>query len=113
MKQEQLQRRLAAARGDSPAELVLKNARIVNVFSGEIQQGDVAVCDGVIVGVGSYEGRREVELDGRYVCPGLIDGHIHIESSMLCPPEFARAVLPHGTTAVITDPHEISNVAVT
>ncbi|MGN0707935.1 MAG: adenine deaminase [Faecalibacterium sp.] len=111
MEREQLQRRLAAARGDCPAELVLKNARIVNVFSGEIQQGDVAVCDGVIVGVGSYTGQREVDLDGRYVCPGLIDGHIHIESSMLCPPAFARAVLPHGTTAVITDPHEIANVS--
>ena len=111
MEREKLQRRLAAARGDCPAELVLKNARIVNVFSGEVQQGDVAVCDGVIVGVGSYAGQREVELDGRYVCPGLIDGHIHIESSMLCPPAFAQAVLPHGTTAVITDPHEIANVA--
>ena len=111
MEREQLQRRLAAARGDCPAELVLKNARIVNVFSGEVQQGDVAVCDGVIVGVGSYTGLQEVELDRRYVCPGLIDGHIHIESSMLCPSEFARAVLPHGTTAVITDPHEIANVA--
>ena len=111
MKREQLERRLAAARGDSPAELVLKNARIVNVFSGEVQQGDVAVFDGVIVGVGRYTGVQEVELDGRYVCPGLIDGHIHIESSMLCPAAFARAVLPHGTTAVITDPHEIANVA--
>lgn len=111
MKQEQLQRRLAVARGDRPAELVLKNARIVNVFSGEVQPGDVAICDGVIVGVGSYQGQREISLDGRYVCPGLIDGHIHIESSMLCPSAFAQAVLPHGTTAVITDPHEIANVA--
>ena len=72
MKREQLERRLAAARGDSQAELVLKNARIVNVFSGEVQQGDVAVFDGVIVGVGRYTGVQEVELDGRYVCPGLI-----------------------------------------
>ena len=111
MKREQLQRRLSAARGDCLAELVLKNAQIINVFSGEVQRGDVAVCDGVIVGVGSYTGQREVELDGKYVCPGLIDGHIHIESSMLCPSAFARAVLPHGTTAVVTDPHEVSNVA--
>lgn len=111
MNVNQLQRRLAAASGEQPADLVLKNARIVNVFSGEIQAGDIAICDGVIVGIGSYRGRREEELGGRYVCPGLIDGHIHIESAMLCPPAFARAVLPHGTTAVVTDPHEIANVA--
>jgi len=90
---------------------VLKNARVVNVFTEEIERGDVAIEDGCIVGVGSYRGRTEVELGNAYVCPGLIDGHIHLESSMIAPPEFERAVLPHGTTAVAADPHEIANVA--
>lgn len=81
------------------------------MFTEEIERGDVAIEDGCIVGVGSYRGRTEVELGNAYVCPGLIDGHIHLESSMIAPPEFERAVLPHGTTAVAADPHEIANVA--
>lgn len=102
---------LAAAKGDQRADLVLKNAKIVNVFTNEIEAGDIAIQAGMIVGIGRYDGKTEVDLQGQYVCPGLIDGHIHIESSMLCGPAFEQAVLPHGTTAVITDPHEISNVA--
>ena len=111
MQSDELKRRISAGRGDALADLVLKNARIVNVFIDEIDTADIAISGNLIVGVGTYHGRKEVDLHGKYVCPGLIDGHIHIESSMLCGPAFEQAVLPHGTTAVITDPHEISNVA--
>ena len=111
MRTEALSSRIAAARGEAPADLVLKNARVVNVFSNEVETADVAIQDGVIVGVGRYSGREERDLAGKYLCPGFIDGHIHIESSMLCGPAFEQAVLPHGTTAVVTDPHEIANVA--
>ena len=111
MKEETLRMQINAARGTEPADLVLKNASVVNVFTNDVEQGDVAIHNGQIVGVGSYSGKTEVDLQGRYVCPGLIDGHIHIESSMLCGPAFEQAVLPHGTVAVVTDPHEISNAA--
>ena len=111
MQAEILKQQISAAKGEVDAELVLKHAKVVNVFTNEIEEADVAIHRGKIVGVGEYSGQTEVELDGKYVCPGLIDGHIHIESSMLCGPAFEQAVLPHGTTAVITDPHEISNVA--
>ena len=111
MQTKMLKQQIAAARGDIPADLVLKNARIVNVFTHEIEAGDVAIQGDRIVGVGRYSGVTERDLQGQYLCPGLIDGHIHIESSMLCGPAFEQAVLPHGTTTVITDPHEITNVA--
>ena len=111
MRSDELKRRISAGRGDALADLVLKNARIINVFTDEIDTADIAISGNSIVGVGAYHGRKEVDLHGKYVCPGLIDGHIHIESSMLCGPAFEQAVLPHGTTAVVTDPHEISNVA--
>ena len=111
MQPDALKQRIAAGRGDVCADLVLKNARVINVFTNEIETADIAVSGNYIVGVGEYQGRKEVDLHGRYICPGLMDGHIHIESSMLCGPAFEQAVLPHGTTAVITDPHEISNVA--
>ena len=111
MQAETLKQQISAAKGEVDAELVLKHAKVVNVFTNEIEEADVAIHRGKIVGVGEYSGQTEVELDGKYVCPGLIDGHIHIESSMLCGPAFEQAVLPHGTSAVITDPHEISNVA--
>ena len=90
---------------------MLKNAQIVNVFTETVEEGDIAIENGMIVGIGVYEGEEERDLNGMYVCPGFIDGHIHLESSMVSPKEFERAVLPHGTTAVITDPHEIANVA--
>ncbi len=108
----ELSRFLSVARGDEPAELVLKNGRVVNVFTSEIIEAEIAIADGTIVGVGSgITGRQELDLRGRYVCPGLIDAHVHIESSMVTPYQFARAVVPHGTTTVVCDPHEIANVA--
>ena len=104
------QRIIAAAAGREKADLVLKNADYVNVFSGEISHGDIAVAEGLIVGMGSYSGIEEVDMTGKIVCPGFLDAHIHLESSLVSPREFARAVLPHGTTTVIADPHEITNV---
>lgn len=106
-----LKSQIDAASGKKKAEFVLKNASIVNVFTESIEHGDIAIDGGRIVGIGTYEGETEQDLDNAYVCPGLIDGHVHLESSMVSPVEFERAVLPHGTTAVITDPHEIANVA--
>ncbi|MBR3469141.1 MAG: adenine deaminase [Lachnospiraceae bacterium] len=128
---------ISVARGEQKADLVLKGGRIFNVFTGELEEGDLAICDGRIAGIerrddlatgtgcgedlttgkvcnanmGHYEGFTELDVSGKILCPGLMDGHIHVESSMLSPVEFAKAVLPHGTTAVITDPHEIANVA--
>lgn len=103
-------RLIEVAAGRCPAELVLKNAAYVNVFSNAICHGDIAVTEGVIAGVGSYSGETEVDVSGKLVLPGLIDAHIHLESALVAPVEFARAVLPHGTTTVVTDPHEIANV---
>ena len=103
--------RLAAARGDVAADLVLRNGQLVNVISGEIYPTDIVIHDRHVVALGQgYSGAREVDLAGKYVTPGLIDAHVHIESSLVTPPEFARAVLPHGVTTVVTDPHEIANV---
>lgn len=106
-----LREQVAAATGSKKAELVLKNAQIVNVFTQSVETGDIAIEGGYIVGIGNYEGITEKDLGGAYMCPGFLDGHIHIESSMTSPGEFERAVVPHGTIAVITDPHEIANVA--
>ncbi len=92
------------------AALVIKNAKIVNVFTEEIIEGDVAIRDGIIIGVGSYTGRAEIDAKGGYLCPGLIDGHVHIESSMAHPSRFANVILEKGTTSIIADPHEIANV---
>jgi adenine deaminase len=106
-----LKERIRAARGEIAADLVLKRGRVINVFSGEICERDVAVHRGFIVGVGQgYRGNQEVELQGGYVSPGLIDGHIHIESSMLLPSRLAASLVVHGTTAIVSDPHEIANV---
>lgn len=103
---------LAVARGDAPADLVLRNGRVINVFSGEIEGADVAIYNGFIVGVGpGYGAKNEVDLRGAYLSPGLIDAHVHIESSLCIPAHFAQAVAPHGVTAAVTDPHEIANVA--
>ena len=104
------QRIIDVAAGRKKADLVLKNATYVDVFSGELAQDDIAVCEGLIVGLGTYEGVVEADMTGKVVCPGFIDAHIHLESSLVSPVEFARAVLPHGTTTVITDTHEITNV---
>lgn len=104
------QQKLSIARGEQPAERLFKNARVVNVFSGEIHKTNVAVEDGRVVGFGDYKAKRVIDLRGAYLAPGLIDGHFHVESSMLTAPEFARAVVPHGTSAVVIDPHEYANV---
>lgn len=101
---------IEVASGRCPADLVLKNASFVNVFSNEISHGDIAVADGLVVGIGEYNGIQEVDVTGKIVLPGFMDAHIHLESAMVAPSEFVKAVLPHGTTTVITDPHEIANV---
>ncbi len=108
--QERLSRRIALALGQAPADLLIANCRLVNVLSGEIHSTDVAVADGIVLGFGKYEAREVVDAGGRHLCPGFLDGHIHIESTLLTPPEFARVVAPHGTCAVVCDPHEIANV---
>ncbi len=106
-----LTRRLRIARGEEPADLVLRNALIVNVLSGEIHPGDVAVADGRVAAIGAgYAGHVERDLQGRYLIPGLIDGHMHLESTMMVMGEFARAVVPRATTTVVVDPHEFANV---
>jgi adenine deaminase len=105
-----VKRLLAVARGDEPADLVLRGARVLSVFTREWLDGDVGVVDGAIAGIGAYEGDRVLDLSGRYLVPGFIDAHVHIESSKLMVDEFARLVLPFGTTAVVADPHEIANV---
>ena len=104
------QRIIAVAAGMEKADLVLKNAKYLNVFSNEFLCGDIAVANGLIAGVGKYDGKTEIDVSGKLVLPGFIDAHIHLESSMVTPAEFAKAVVAHGTTTVITDPHEITNV---
>jgi adenine deaminase len=105
-----LARRLAVARGDEPAELVVRGGRVFSVFTREWLETDVAVVEGHIAGLGEYEGREELDASGRYVVPGFVDAHMHLESSKLLVDEFARLVLPLGTTTVVVDPHEIANV---
>jgi adenine deaminase len=107
---ESLQRRLAVARGDEPADLVVRGGRVLSVFTREWLEADVAIVDGMIAGVGPYEGGETVDAVGRFVVPGFIDAHMHLESVKLLVDEFARLVLPFGTTAVVADPHEIANV---
>lgn len=109
MKNE-LKERIAVARGLKKADLVLKGGRLVNVFSGEIYRTDVAICGNAVAGLGSYDGKKVIDVSQDLIVPGFIDSHVHIESSMLTPAEFAKAALPHGTTAVVADPHEIANV---
>ncbi|MCL6585947.1 MAG: adenine deaminase [Anoxybacillus sp.] len=104
-------KQLAVAAKKQLADIVVKNGKIINVFTHEIIQADIAIANGKIVGLGEYDGHTIIDAQGKYVCPGLIDGHVHIESSMVTPSEFARVVIPHGITTVITDPHEIANVA--
>jgi adenine deaminase len=102
--------KIAKALGKEPADLLIKNARLVNVVSGEIHEADVAIDDGRILGYGDYQAKKVLDIDGAYLAPSLIDGHFHIESTMLTPYEFARVAVPHGTGAVIADPHEFANV---
>src|SRR6476659_9335225 len=105
-----LSRRLAVARGDEPADLVVRDGRVFSVFTREWLDVDVAVIDGSIAGLGSYDGRETLDASGRFVVPGFVDAHMHLESSKLLVDEFARLVLPFGTTTVVADPHEIANV---
>ncbi|MBA2874832.1 adenine deaminase [Thermaerobacillus caldiproteolyticus] len=111
MKKHSLIKRIAVASKKEQADIVVKNGKIVNVFTHEIIEEDIAIVDGVIAGIGKYEGKITIDANGKYICPGLIDGHVHIESAMVRPSEFAKVVVPHGVTTVITDPHEIANVA--
>src|SRR5512137_2316757 len=102
---------IAVARGDKPADLLFKNARIINTFNGEIDEGNLAVCEDTIAGIGDYDKAAEIiDLKGSYIAPGLINGHSHIESSMLHPEQYAEVVISRGTSSLITDLHEITNV---
>src|SRR4030042_2836889 len=105
-----LKEKIRIASGDGMVDLLIKNGRVVDVFSGQIEKKDVAIFGGVIVGFGEYQAKKIIDVRGDFLCPGFIDGHVHVESSMVTIPEFARAVLPNGTTSVIIDPHEIANV---
>ncbi|PIU20778.1 MAG: adenine deaminase [Elusimicrobia bacterium CG08_land_8_20_14_0_20_59_10] len=109
-KLEKLKNTIEISGGGKRVDLLLKNARVINTFSGDIHRTHVAVHDGRVVGFGDYKAARIMDLKGAYVAPGFIDGHVHIESSMVKIPEFARVVLPHGTTSAVIDPHEIANV---
>ena len=110
MNKDSLKRLIDVANGKKKADLVLKNGSIVDVCSGKIFKADLAVAEGYIAGFGEYDGETEVDIEGKYISPGLMDAHIHIESSYCTPEEFGRMVVPHGTTTVIADPHEIVNV---
>ena len=105
-----LARRLAVARGDEPADLVIRGGRVLSVFTREWLDDDVAIVDGHVAGLGDYEGEETLDASGRYVVPGFIDAHMHLETTKLLVDEFARLVLPLGTTTVVVDPHEIANV---
>src|SRR5438552_14171208 len=105
-----IQHKLSVARGEEPADLLFKNARLVNVLSGEIHETNVAVDDGRVIGFGDYDAKEIIDIAGAFLAPSLIDGHFHVESTMVTIPEFARAVVPHGTGAMVIDPHEYANV---
>ena len=108
---DELKKLLDVAAGRVPADLVFKNCRIVDVYNAGIIQGkDVAISDGMIAGIGSYAGENEIDCQGKYLAPGFIDAHIHIESSYVTPEEIGRLIVPHGATTIIADPHEIVNV---
>lgn len=111
MKKEDLKMQIEVARGLQPADIVIKNCRIVNVYTGEITEGDIALWNGKIAGIGEYEGKQVVDAKGSYALPGFIDSHIHIESAFVTPEEISRLLVPHGATTIIADPHEIVNVS--
>ena len=106
-----LEKRIKVSAKKIPADLVIKNGTIVNVFTGELMSGDIAIVDGMIAGIGSYDGVKIIDAKNKIIVPGFIDGHVHIESSLLTPKEFSKVVLQHGVTSVVTDPHEVANVA--
>ena len=105
-----MEKQIAVAMGVEKADLVLKGGNVINVYTGEVEVADIAISDGIIAGIGNYCGKTEVNVQGKYLSPGFIDGHLHIESTMLSPSNFAKAVLPWGTTTGICDPHEIAYV---
>ena len=107
---ESLKKLINVAAGRVPADVVIKNCKVVNVFSGEIEEGNIAICDGQIAGIGEYDGLEVIDAEGRYAAPGFIDSHIHIESSYVSPEELGRLLVPHGGTTIMADPHEIANV---
>ncbi|MFE1242571.1 adenine deaminase [Fictibacillus sp. NPDC058756] len=111
MDQDFLKQRIDVSTKRVPADIVIKNGKIIDVFNLEIISGDVAIVDGFFAGIGEYEGRETIDAASRYICPAFIDGHVHIESSMVTPAEFSKVLLAHGVTTVITDPHEIGNVS--
>ena len=111
MEYKKMRRIINVAAGKEPADLVLKGASVLNVFTSSFEKTNVAICEGMIAGLGRYEGIEEVDLEGRFLVPGFIDSHMHPESSLILPSEYEKAVLPHGTAAVVADPHEIGNVA--
>ena len=108
---EILKKRIDIAMGKIPADLVIKNCKVVDVYTGRILEGDIAISDGLIAGIGEYNGREEVDAKKAYAAPGFIDSHIHIESAYVSPEEIGRLVIPHGTTTIVADPHEIVNVS--
>ena len=110
MNKELLKKLIDTAAGRIPADTVIKNCKIVNVFSGKITEGNIALCEGVIAGTGDYEGKTVIDACGKYAAPGFIDSHIHIESSYVSPEELGRLLVPHGGTTIVADPHEIVNV---
>ncbi|ELK47557.1 adenine deaminase [Halobacillus sp. BAB-2008] len=105
-----LTKRIRTANKDVPADVVIKNGRIIDVFNMEVLEADIAITEGTISGIGEYDGNEVIDAHGKYIAPAFIDGHVHIESSMVPPEEFARVVLPHGVTTIVTDPHEVANV---
>lgn len=111
MEKADLVKRIETAAGRAPADLVIKNGKIIDVFNGEIMDGDIAIVDGYIVGIGEYTGKTVIDAKGQFISPAFIDGHVHIESSMVTPYEFAKVLLLHGVTTIIADPHEIANVS--
>lgn len=111
LNKEAIKRRIEVASKRTKADLVIKNGHVVDVFNLELMKCDVAIVDGVIVGIGEFDGLEEIDATNKIICPSFIDGHVHIESSMVTPAEFAEVVLPHGVTTVVADPHEIANVA--
>lgn len=111
LKKKLLKKRIDVAAGRIPADCVLKNGKIIDVFNGEVFTGDIAIVDGYIAGVGNYEGISEIDASGNFVSPTFIDGHVHIDSSMVRPSELAKVLLLHGVTCIVADPHEIANVS--
>lgn len=110
MQKNDLKKLIDVASGKVPADIVIKNCKVVDVYNGIITDGDIAISDNLIAGVGSYEGKEVIDAKGKYAAPGFIDSHIHIESSYVSPEELGRLIVPHGTTTIIADPHEIANV---